>query len=263
MKSIKAKLSNVYSAWSIVWFFCVSVIAYAVISVGCQLIYLGISKLTGIGDRYVEIVELVIYIFSIAALLLLNKKIMKSTLFFNNWHFSLDVWFVAVLFIIAAMWYLTTFDFKINVDSLTEIIMDLGAGTFEEIWFRGILLYALVRILKNHKYGILLALIISAVVFGSVHLLNSGASTKELMLNALSAGAGGLLLGSVYLKSKNLILPMFLHFIQDFSLAFFKPTFINQTTFTATILQVVLYLIAALILIRNLEPQKWLDSEVI
>ncbi|WEV37030.1 CPBP family intramembrane glutamic endopeptidase [Lactobacillus sp. ESL0677] len=141
--------------------------------------------------------------------------------------------------------------------------MDLGAGTFEEIWFRGILLYALVRILKNHKYGILLALIIIAVVFGSVHLLNSGVSTKELMLNALSAGAGGLLLGSVYLKSKNLVLPMFLYFIQDFSLAFFKPTFINQTTFTVTILQVVLYLIAALILIRNIEPQKWLDSEVI
>ncbi|WEV37029.1 hypothetical protein [Lactobacillus sp. ESL0677] len=81
MKSIEAKLSDVNSAWSIVWFFCVLVISYAVISVGCQLIYLGISKLTGIGDKYVELIELAIYIFSIAALLLLNKKIMKSTFF--------------------------------------------------------------------------------------------------------------------------------------------------------------------------------------
>lgn len=81
---------------------------------------------------------------------------------------------------------------------------------YEEVFFRALLLSGLVVVLGGRKW---LALIISAVAFGIIHLNNPGASALSAFGNAL----GGIIYGMAFLGGKNLWLPMGLHFSWNFS----------------------------------------------
>ncbi|MGV8040384.1 MAG: lysostaphin resistance A-like protein [Thermoanaerobaculaceae bacterium] len=75
-------------------------------------------------------------------------------------------------------------------------------ATFEEVVFRGVLY----RVVEG-SLGTILALVISAVLFGWVHADNPGAGN----LGAVSAGLAGVLLGVCYTLTRRLWLPIGLH----------------------------------------------------
>lgn len=75
-------------------------------------------------------------------------------------------------------------------------------ATFEEVVFRG----ALYRVVEG-SLGTVLALVISAALFGLVHADNPGAGN----LGAVSAGLAGMLLGVCYTLTRRLWLPIGLH----------------------------------------------------
>ncbi|MCY7361641.1 MAG: CPBP family intramembrane metalloprotease, partial [Ignavibacteria bacterium] len=79
---------------------------------------------------------------------------------------------------------------------------------FEEILIRGILF----RIIEE-KLGSYITLIISAIIFGGLHLLNQNSS---LISAACVAVEGGLLLGAAYIYARNLWLPIAIHFAWNF-----------------------------------------------
>jgi len=79
---------------------------------------------------------------------------------------------------------------------------------FEEILIRGILF----RIIEE-KLGSYITLIISAIIFGGLHLLNPNSSLPSA---ACVAVEGGLLLGAAYIYARNLWFPIAIHFSWNF-----------------------------------------------
>lgn len=80
---------------------------------------------------------------------------------------------------------------------------------FEEILIRGIIF----RIMEE-KLGSYIALIISALIFGGLHLANPNATLVSATCIAIEAG---FLLGAAYMYSRSLWLPIAIHFAWNFT----------------------------------------------
>lgn len=83
------------------------------------------------------------------------------------------------------------------------------AGVGEEIVFRG----GVFRILED-SFGTLVALVLSAALFGLIHAANHGATTVSTVAIALEAG---ILLAAAYIASRNLWLPIGIHIGWNFA----------------------------------------------
>jgi uncharacterized protein len=92
---------------------------------------------------------------------------------------------------------------------LPALGMSFGAAIMEEVLFRGIIF----RITES-SLGSYWALAISALIFGAAHLANPNSTLIAAMGIAIQAG---LLLGAAYIYSRNLWLPIALHFAWDFT----------------------------------------------
>lgn len=86
--------------------------------------------------------------------------------------------------------------------------MAFTSAIFEEILVRGIIF----RIMEE-KLGSYIALIISALIFGALHLANPNATIATAFGLAIQAG---LLLGAAFIYSKNLWFPIAIHFAWNF-----------------------------------------------
>jgi membrane protease YdiL (CAAX protease family) len=92
---------------------------------------------------------------------------------------------------------------------ISPLIMAVVAAIGEELAIRG----GVFRILED-SCGTAVALILSAGLFGLLHMLNNGATTVSTVAIALEAGV---LLGAAYAVSRNLWLPIGLHFGWNFT----------------------------------------------
>lgn len=92
---------------------------------------------------------------------------------------------------------------------IPALTMAFTAAIVEEILLRGILFR-----IPEEKLGSYLALIISALVFGALHLANPNSSIMAALGLAIQAG---LLLGAAYIYSRNLWFPIALHFAWNFT----------------------------------------------
>ena len=84
----------------------------------------------------------------------------------------------------------------------------ISSAAFEEILFRGIIF----RLLEE-KTGSIIALFISALIFGALHLFNENSTIFSAVSVAVEAG---ILLAAAYIYARNLWLPIFLHFGWNF-----------------------------------------------
>ncbi len=100
---------------------------------------------------------------------------------------------------------------KVNPISyvLPGFAIAFSSAIFEEILFRGILF----RLLEE-KLGSIIALTISASIFGLMHLANKNSNLYSALSVAVQAGV---LLGASFIYSKNLWLPIALHFGWNFA----------------------------------------------
>jgi len=101
----------------------------------------------------------------------------------------------------------------VSVNSLIFLIpsltMAFTSAIFEEILLRGIIF----RLIEE-KLGSYIALAISALIFGALHLANPNSSIVAALGIAIQAG---LLLGAAYIYTKNLWFPIALHFAWNFT----------------------------------------------
>jgi membrane protease YdiL (CAAX protease family) len=96
-------------------------------------------------------------------------------------------------------------------DGVGEVLLvAVLAAIGEEVLFRGVLF----RVLED-SLGTLLALILSAALFGLMHAGNEGATTFSSVAVALEAGA---MLASAYVWSRSLWLPIGIHLAWNFTL---------------------------------------------
>lgn len=95
-----------------------------------------------------------------------------------------------------------------GVEFVPYLMYFFVVAAYEEIIFRGILFR-----LIDDRWNSLAALLVSALVFGAVHLFNPGATLWSAVAIAVEAG---LLLGVAYKCSGNLWLPIGLHWAWNF-----------------------------------------------
>ena len=79
----------------------------------------------------------------------------------------------------------------------------------EEIFFRGILFRMI-----NRRWNLWAALVISALIFGGLHIFNNNATLWSSIAIAIEAGS---LLGAAYAYNKNLWLPIGIHWIWNYT----------------------------------------------
>lgn len=84
----------------------------------------------------------------------------------------------------------------------------ISSAAFEEVLFRGVIF----RLLEE-KTGTMIALLISALIFGALHLLNENSTIFSAVSVAVEAG---ILLAAAYIYARNLWLPIFMHFGWNF-----------------------------------------------
>ena len=98
------------------------------------------------------------------------------------------------------------FDWEKQLFSFTLFFL---VAVSEEIFFRGILFRMI-----NRRWNLWAALVISALIFGGLHIFNDNATLWSSIAIAIEAGS---LLGAAYAYNKNLWLPIGIHWIWNYT----------------------------------------------
>ncbi len=102
----------------------------------------------------------------------------------------------------------------------------LLVGLFEEIIFRGIVFAVLANRFKKTKKGFLLTYLLSSALFGATHLLNlfAGAGVGPTLLQVGYSTLTGGLFAFALIKTKNVLIPAFIHALYNFCGLLFTST---------------------------------------
>ena len=90
---------------------------------------------------------------------------------------------------------------------------------FEEVLFRGVILGILLFKFKNSNNSILKSVFITSLLFGSTHIINiwfSEMTPRGVFNQVYATFSLGFLYSAVYLKTKNIYMLIFIHFITNF-----------------------------------------------
>jgi membrane protease YdiL (CAAX protease family) len=108
-----------------------------------------------------------------------------------------------------------------DIDVAAEIIVTaLLAGLFEEFIFRKTIQEALLKRSKNKtgKERPIRAIVISAIIFGLVHLMNLIGGAQDLpttISQVIMATGAGFFFGALFYKTGSIKIPILIHFIYD------------------------------------------------
>ena len=112
--------------------------------------------------------------------------------------------------------------------TVLALAMAIAAGFYEETIFRGVTVPIGMRYFKSEKrVGIIV--LISALVFGLMHIGNivNGASVQMGIAQGFATTFAGILFIAVYLRTGNLLIPIFMHGIYDYMCFTTDPTLVN------------------------------------
>ncbi len=86
----------------------------------------------------------------------------------------------------------------------------------EEVWLRALVLNLLHTHFGNTKKKEWLAVIVAAFIFGMLHLINLGhMNIVNVLVQVVNAFAGGILFGAIFIRTRNIIALITIHFIVD------------------------------------------------
>ncbi|MCA9935659.1 MAG: CPBP family intramembrane metalloprotease [Ardenticatenaceae bacterium] len=102
-------------------------------------------------------------------------------------------------------------------ESRNILLQSLLAGFVEETVFRGVLLYAFVRVWGKTRRGIIASVMVQAALFGVLHSLQifAGVTTDAAMANVLETFIFGILTGAVVLLGGTIWPAIFLHLVSN------------------------------------------------
>ena len=113
---------------------------------------------------------------------------------------------------------LTPFD---NRPTIWRVIIEgivyyIGVAIMEELYLRGLLQNIIEKWFGKRNNATLYAIIISSVLFGLGHIFGAlGQPVITIICKAVWAAALGVYFGAVYAKTRNLWIPIILHFVVD------------------------------------------------
>lgn len=205
------------------------------------------------------------YIIAVTFILYINKRIFKNEISFTfpKSFVACVGWLIAITFVFYNLWGLTHSIIHLNTNTeITNFLFCVGPGIFEELWFRGVIFNRLSEINKSKKFGIIIALLLSAFLFMLSHLLVPDYSSSVMMMwQAVESFGMGILFATIYYVTRNLGLSMLMHFSRDFCTFFifwqfsflnnFSPAQINIGFFCACII-----ISAFLLIIKDINNKK-------
>lgn len=157
----------------------------------------------------------------ISSIIFILYSLKKEQIKFNIFHKPKrkDLAFIPLLFLCAsnfmvAIYQKSVINQVVNYDNIIQaFFISILTAIMEELLFRGILLTEFDKTQSKFK-----TIIYSALIFGSIHLLNIGSLSSIIpsLLQVLYTAFLGLFLGFIYLYSKNLIYPIIFHFTFNF-----------------------------------------------
>lgn len=104
-------------------------------------------------------------------------------------------------------------------------------GAAEEIVFRGLLLNNMIKKWGGNKKGVVKAIILSALVFGGVHMLNIViAPPVTVIVQAINAACAGVLFSVIYLRCRNIWAVIIVHMLVDWFALFIEQCFTGATS---------------------------------
>lgn len=101
-------------------------------------------------------------------------------------------------------------------------------GMNEEIWMRALILNGLVRKYGRSKKAVWKAILVSALIFGAIHIPNVFfMDPLTLLVQVVNAAAGGVLFAAIFIKTNNITANIVLHAIVDWCSLFIAQCFIG------------------------------------
>ena len=135
------------------------------------------------------------------------------------------------------------------------IVYYIGVAIMEELYLRGLLQNIIEKWFGKRNNAALYAIIISSVLFGLGHIFGAlGQPFITIICKAVWAAALGVYFGVVYVKTRNLWIPIFLHFIIDLCGIPFCFSNSNQYPIIALVTCLTVYLLLGvygIIILRN------------
>lgn len=127
----------------------------------------------------------------------------------------------------------------------TIVATTVMVGIGEEMLFRGLVYTAF-----KEKYGVFVGVLVSAFIFGFLHITNiaGGQSVKSTLLQMLSAGLSGIVGAWVFYKTENLIPTMIYHAVWDMMGLLGLVVSVDMTSYISLV-QNVFEIIAAIVII--------------
>ena len=131
---------------------------------------------------------------------------------------GLHIWLIILVplaYAIVTSAFALTGSFIFSVSSLTGLVtlFILIAAFMEEIIFRGLILHGFIRIWGSTKLGLIKSVLVSSLLFCSIHLLDflSGRPLAAVLLQSLEAFFLGIFLAILVLSSKSIYPAAFFH----------------------------------------------------
>ena len=122
-------------------------------------------------------------------------------------------------------------------------LLTIFIGIAEEFLCRGWLQNEFIERYGDNKKHIILSILFSSLIFGLIHFSNmlAGQDLLTTIVQVIQATSAGLLLGSIYYKTKNIWAVIFLHGVYDFCLMLGDLNLIKDCTFNTPTNGIVLY----------------------
>lgn len=111
------------------------------------------------------------------------------------------------------------------------LLMNLSIAFGEEVLFRGIMLNLMKKVWAGQNGVILKAVLVSSVLFGLKHINNLLTYPNQIVTTGaqiLFAGMAGMYLAAVYIRSQNIWVCIFIHFLEDIAVTIME-LFSSQT----------------------------------
>jgi len=166
----------------------------------------------------------------------------------------------------------------INLDineHLAFILSCFSTGLFEELFFRIFTFYFILKIFKTGKHNLVLAILLSSLIFGFSHLTNIFNPTfhKISILNQVFFAISiGIFLQSLYFRFKSIILIVTLHSLINY-LGLYKRNlikFVNETDtpydyndFISTFISILIFTIVIIIPFSYLLIRQNLNKKIV
>lgn len=205
----------------------ISVIFLLIILIPLKSIYLEIAGLEELTLKDGYLIGFVQRLFGFCICLYLIRKLDYTDVLKFGTSSGLKVIYLvwpAVLLVFFNMPYDLILSGKYSADVsliLPLILRFTGTGLIEEGFFRGLILAVLLSVWGINKKGIYRSVIVSSILFGLVHLTNllNILKGKDVMIETISqvfyATFLGILFAAIYLRTKNLWIPVIIHALFD------------------------------------------------